>query len=53
MVAFVATWSGVEIIIDPYTDFASGSVGVRALTSIDLGVRHGESFGLVKDAIAA
>tara|TARA_R100001443_G_scaffold47372_1_gene60022 strand:- start:173 stop:1789 length:1617 start_codon:yes stop_codon:yes gene_type:complete len=49
----VATWSGVEIDIDPYTDFAKGSVGVRALTSIDVGVRHGESFGLVKDAVAA
>ena len=49
----VGTWSGVEIDIDPYTDFAKGSVGVRALTSIDVGVRHGESFGLVKDAVAA
>ena len=49
----IGQWSGIEIETDPYTDFAKGSVGVRALATIDLGVRHGESFGLIKDAIAA
>ena len=49
----IGQWSGIEIETDPYTDFAKGSVGVRALATIDLGVRHGSSFGLIKDAIAA
>jgi len=49
----IGQWSGIEIETDPFTDFAKGSVGVRALATIDLGVRHGSSFGLIKDAIAA
>ena len=49
----IGQWSGVEIEIDPFTDFAKGTIGIRALATIDVGVRHGESFGLIKDAIAA
>ena len=49
----IGQWSGIELMTDPYSDFAKGSVGVRALSTIDIAVRHGESFSLVKDAIAA
>ena len=49
----IGQWSGIEIETDIYSDFAKGSVGVRALATIDIAVRHGESFSLVKDAIAA
>ncbi len=49
----IGQWSGIELMTDPYSDFAKGSVGVRALSTIDIGVRHGASFSLVKDAIAA
>ena len=41
-----------EILVDPYTDFAKGTVGVRALQSIDIAVRHAESFAAMTDAIA-
>ena len=41
-----------EIIVDPYTDFAKGTTGVRALQTIDIAVRHAESFAAMKDAIA-
>ena len=41
-----------EILVDPYTDFAKGTVGVRALQSIDIAVRHAESFAAMQDAIA-
>ena len=46
-------WSGIEIETDIYSDFAKGSVGVRALGTIDVALRHGESFSLAKEAIAA
>ncbi len=46
-------WSGMELMTDSYSDFAKDSVGVRALSTIDLVVRHGESFSLVKYSIAA
>ena len=36
----------------PYTDFPKGTVGVRALQSIDIAVRHAESFAAMQDAIA-
>ena len=49
----IGQWSGIELMVDPYSDFQKGSVGVRALSTIDIAVRHGESFSLVKDAIAA
>ena len=49
----IGQWSGIELMTDPYSDFAKGSVGVRALSTIDIAVRHGASFSLVKDAIAA
>ena len=41
-----------EILVDSYTDFAKGTVGVRALQSINIGVRHPKSFAAMPDAIA-
>jgi HK97 family phage major capsid protein len=48
----IGMWGTLEVLVDPYTDFAKGSVGVRALQSIDIAVRHAESFAAMKDAIA-
>ena len=41
-----------EILVDPNTDFAKGTTGIRALQSIDIAVRHAESFAAMQDAIA-
>ena len=49
----IGQWSGIEIETDIYSDFAKGTVGVRAITTIDIAVRHGASFSIIKDAIAA
>jgi len=49
----IGMWGGLEILVDPYTDFAKGTTGVRALQSIDIAVRHPESFAAMQDAIAA
>ena len=40
----IGMFGQLEILVDPYTDFAKGTVGVRALQSIDIAVRHAESF---------
>ncbi len=41
----VGNWGVLEIDADPYgTNFAKGSVTVRALMDIDFGVRHAASF---------
>ena len=41
-----------ESLVDPFTDFARGTVGVRALQSIDIAVCHAELFAAMNDAIA-
>jgi HK97 family phage major capsid protein len=48
----VGLFGTLEILVDPYTDFAKGTTGIRALQSIDLAVRHPESFAAMQDAIA-
>ena len=48
----IGMFGQLEILVDPYTDFAKGTVGVRALQSIDIAVCHAESFAAMQDAIA-
>ena len=48
----IGMFGQLEILVDPYTDFAKGTVGVRGLQSIDIAVRHAESFAAMQDAIA-
>ncbi len=38
--------------VDPYTDFAKGTTGLRALASLDCGVGHVGSFAAIKDIVA-
>ena len=48
----IGLYGTLEILVDPYTDFAKGTTGIRALQSIDIAVRHPESFAAMQDAIA-
>ena len=48
----IGMFGQLEILVDPYTDFAKGTTGVRALQTIDIAVRHAESFAAMQDAIA-
>ena len=48
----IGLYATLEILVDPDTDFAKGTSGVRALQTIDIAVRHAESFAAMKDAIA-
>lgn len=42
--AMVGYWSGLDILVDPYTGSTSGTVRVVALQDVDVNFRHGESF---------
>ena len=48
----IGLFGTLEMLVDPYTDFAKGTTGVRVLQSIDIAVRHAESFAAMQDAIA-
>ena len=49
----IAMFSNVEVLIDPYSDFASGKVGIRALASFDIGIRQPSGFAAIVDAVAS
>jgi HK97 family phage major capsid protein len=40
----IAEWGVLEIETNPYANFAAGIVGVRAITTIDVGVRYAAAF---------
>lgn len=42
----VAEWGVLEIEVNPYANFAAGIVGVRAMVSIDCGLRYPAAFSL-------
>jgi HK97 family phage major capsid protein len=39
-------WRAIEVEVNPYHDFAKGSIAVRAFMHVDVAVRHGESFAV-------
>lgn len=44
--AVLALWSGIDVIIDPYTQASQGGVVYNALVETDVQVRHGGSFAV-------
>jgi HK97 family phage major capsid protein len=44
-----AFWSGLDVIVDPYTAAGAGSVVVTTLQDVDVNVRHPESFAICAD----
>ena len=40
----IGMWGGRDILVDPYTNSTSGTVRIVALQSVDVAVRHPESF---------
>lgn len=49
----VGMWGGLEILPNPYgSGYNAGSVDIRALQTVDLNVRHVESFAAITDIIA-
>jgi HK97 family phage major capsid protein len=49
----VGLWSGIDILVDPYTASTTGTVRVVALQDADIAVRRAVSFSAMLDAVAA
>lgn len=49
----IAQWGTLEILVNPYdsTGFTTGDVKVRAMQTVDIGVRHAASFAVCSDAL--
>lgn len=47
-----AYWSGVDILVDPYTGSSSGTVRIVSLQDMDLQVRHNEAFAVISDMVS-
>ena len=45
----IAMFSNVEVLVDPFSDFASGKVGIRALASFDIALRQAPAFAAIVD----
>ncbi len=45
----IGLFGTLELLVDPYSQFQSGGVGIRALQGVDVQVRHPESFGAILD----
>tara|TARA_A100001011_G_scaffold179838_1_gene188694 strand:+ start:148 stop:423 length:276 start_codon:yes stop_codon:yes gene_type:complete len=50
---YIGLFGELEILVDPFSDFAKGTTAVRIMQSIDIAVAHPQSFLAMKDAIAA
>lgn len=48
----IAFWSGLDILVDPYTGSSSGNVRIVALQDGDIQVRHNQSFSMILDMIS-
>jgi HK97 family phage major capsid protein len=47
----IGFWSGIDILVDPYSMSTTGAVRVTAFQDLDVGVRHAESFSAMLDAL--
>ena len=50
----IGVWSELDILVNPYesTAYSKGNVQVRAMMTVDIDVRHPESFAAIKDILA-
>lgn len=46
-----AYWSGIDVLVDPYTGSSSGTVRIVALCDVDVQVRHNEAFAIMNDVV--
>ena len=47
----IGAWGNLDLLIDPYTNSLSGTVRVVAHQSVDVALRHGESFAFNNDGV--
>lgn len=48
----LAYWSGIDVLVDPYTGSNTGAVRIVALQDMDIQVRHPEAFAFIVDMIS-
>jgi HK97 family phage major capsid protein len=50
----IGVWSELDILVNPYESsaYAKGNVSIRAMMTVDIAVRHPESFAAIKDVVA-
>ncbi len=50
----IGVWSELDILVNPYeaTAYAKGNVQIRAMMTVDIAVRHPESFAAIRDIAA-
>lgn len=49
----LAFWSGVDILVDPYTGGTAGTLRIIMLQDVDINVRHNESFSTLVDMVTS
>lgn len=49
----VGLWSGIDIVVDPYSFAKQGGLEITAFQDIDMAVRHAESFAAITDITTA
>lgn len=49
----VGMWSGLELLVDPYSKAEYNLVRIRGLMDLDVAVRHPESFAAISDVVAS
>ena len=47
----IGQWGALDVLIDPYTGGIAGTVRIVVMQSMDLAVRHAQSFAAMKDAL--
>jgi HK97 family phage major capsid protein len=47
----IGMWGGLSLMVDPYTDSASGNVRIVVMQDVDIAVRNNGSFAMMLDAL--
>ena len=45
----IGEWSGVDVLVDPYTGSSTGATRITVFKDVDVAVRHAESFSATQD----
>lgn len=49
----IAEWSALDILVNPFgASYSAGGVDVRAMASVDIGLRHAPAFAAITDIVA-
>jgi len=49
---YFAYWSGIDILVDPYTGSSAGTIRIVSLVDADIQTRHNEAFAVIVDMMS-